>query len=156
MTQILLCINNILKKKGLCYNLRKNNLEDIEWSEELLCIILFAIVTGVFRSLYKNVGNGYNVIIKVLFIFITFLFMHFVVGCLLLYISRVYKYLYKIEDKNTKTNLLINYFIISMYMTILIIFPRQFGENYKIVLVGVAISYILALKVLMNIWKSSV
>lgn len=98
--------------------------------------------------------NSYNVIIKILFILITFLFMYFVVGYFLLSISRLYKYLYKIKNKNTKTNLLISYFIISMYMTILIIFPKQFGENYKIGLVGVAISYILTLKVLVNIIRS--
>lgn len=80
--------------------------------------------------------------------------MYFVVGYFLLSISRLYKYLYKIKNKNTKTNLLISYFIISMYMTILIIFPKQFGENYKIGLVGVAISYILTLKVLVNIIRS--
>lgn len=73
---------------------------------------------------------------------VAFLFIYFVVGYLLLSISRVYKYLYKIEDKNTKTDLLISYFIISMYMTILIIFPEQFGENYKIGLIGVGISYL--------------
>lgn len=38
-----------------------------------------------------------------------------------------------------------------MYMTILIIFPKQFGENYKIGLVGVAISYILTFKILIKI-----
>ena len=66
----------------------------------------------------------------------------------------IYKYLYKIEDKNTKTDLMISYFIISMYMTILILFPEQFCEIYKIGLVGVSISYILNLKVLISVIRS--
>ena len=39
-------------------------------------------------------------------------------------------------------------------MTILIVFPKEFGENYKIGLIGVGISYILTLKVLINIIRS--
>ena len=35
-------------------------------------------------------------------------------------------------------------------MTILIIFPEQFGENYRIDFVGVVISYLLNIKVLRN------
>ena len=116
--------------------------------------LIFAIVIGVFRLLPEDLDNSYNIILKILSIVMTFLFMYFVVGYLLLSISRVYKYLYKIEDKNTKTDLLISYFIISMYMTILIIFPEQFGENYKIGLIGVGISYLLTLKVLLNIIRS--
>ena len=59
-----------------------------------------------------------------------------------------------IEDKHTKTDLLISYFIISMYMTILILFPEKFSEIYKIGLVGVSISYILNLKVLLRVIRS--
>ena len=59
-----------------------------------------------------------------------------------------------IEDKHTKTDLLISYFIISMYMIILILFPEKFSEIYKIGLVGVSISYILNLKVLLRVIRS--
>ena len=69
-------------------------------------------------------------------------------------ISKIYKFLYKIQDKITKTDLLISYFIISMYMTILIIFPGEFAKNYKIGLVGVTLSYYLNLKVLLRLIRS--
>ena len=82
-------------------------------------------------------------------------FYYFTSICSICYSSKkIYKYLYKIEDKNTKTDLLISYFIISTYMTILVLFPEKFGEIYKIGLVGVGISYILNLKVLIRVIRS--
>ena len=66
----------------------------------------------------------------------------------------IYKYLYRIEDKNTKTDLIISFFIISMYTTILILFPEQFSQIYIVGLIGVSISYVLNLKVLISVIKS--
>ena len=85
---------------------------------------------------------------------IIFIILYFIVGYISYSSKKIYKYLYKIEDKNTKTDLLISYFIISTYMTILVLFPNKFSEFYKIGLVGVGISYILNLKVLIRVIRS--
>ena len=116
--------------------------------------IVFAIVRGVFEEIYKYVSENYIVAVKVSTYIIIFVAVYFIVGYMLYSTRRIYKFLYKIEDKNTKTDLIISFFIISIYMTILILFPEQFSEIYKIGIVGTSISYFLNLKVLLRVIKS--
>ena len=117
-------------------------------------LILFISQAFVVYALVRYIVKNYILFGKTLTIIVLILFLYFVIGYLLLSISKIYKFLYKIEDKVTKTDLLISYFIISMYMTILIIFPGEFAKNYKIGLVGVTLSYFLNLKVLLRIIRS--
>ena len=91
---------------------------------------------------------------KILVVGLFFVAMYFLIGVCLIYLNQIYKFLYEIEDKNTQTDLLISYFIISVYMTVLVIFPNQFRANYKIGLVGSFISYYLNLKALIKIMRS--
>ena len=116
--------------------------------------IVFAIVRGVFEEIYKYVSENYIVAVKVSTYIIIFVAVYFIVGYMLYSTRRIYKFLYKIEDKNTKTDLIISFFIISIYMTILILFPEQFSEIYKFGIVGTSISYFLNLKVLLRVIKS--
>ena len=116
--------------------------------------VVYALVRYIVKKIFRYVEENYILFGKTLTIIFLILFLYFVIGYLLLSISKIYKFLYKIEDKVTKTDLLISYFIISMYMTILIIFPGEFAKNYKIGLVGVALSYFLNLKVLLRIIRS--
>lgn len=116
--------------------------------------VVYALVRYIVKKIFRYVEENYILFGKTLTIIVLILFLYFVIGYLLLSISKIYKFLYKIEDKVTKTDLLISYFIISMYMTILIIFPREFAKNYKIGLVGVTLSYFLNLKVLLRIIRS--
>jgi hypothetical protein len=117
-------------------------------------IIVFSIVTRLSEEVYKYVNKNYLLAIKISTYLIIFVILYFIVGYVMYSTKKIYKYLYKIEDKNTKTDLLISYFIISSYMTILILFPEKFSEVYKIGLVGVGISYILNLKVLLRVIRS--
>ena len=116
--------------------------------------VVYALVRYIVKKIFRYVEENYILFGKTLTIIVLILFLYFVIGYLLLSISKIYKFLYKIEDKVTKTDLLISYFIISMYMTILIIFPGEFAKNYKIGLVGVTLSYFLNLKVLLRIIRS--
>ena len=116
--------------------------------------IVFAIVRGLFEEIYKYVSENYIVAVKVSTYLIIFVAIYFIVGYILYSTRRIYKFLYKIEDKNTKTDLIISFFIISIYMTILILFPEQFSQIYKIGLLGVSISYFLNLKVLIRVIRS--
>lgn len=116
--------------------------------------LVIGIMIGIFEDLYKYISDNHIVAVKISTIIFLVIVTYFIVGYLLLSFGNVYKCLYKIQDKNTKSDLVISYFIISMYMTILLIFPEKFGENYKIGLVGVALSYLLNLKVLLKIIRS--
>ena len=117
-------------------------------------VVVYALVRYIVKKIFRYVEENYILFGKTLTIIVLILFLYFVIGYLLLSISKIYKFLYKIQDKITKTDLLISYFIISMYMTILIIFPGEFAKNYKIGLVGVTLSYFLNLKVLLRIIRS--
>ena len=157
----------ILKKsKSLIYNINKQYIDffkgkfsDLKIWQGIIFIIsqvfiIFAVVRRLFEEVYKYVSDNYIVAVKISTYLIIFVILYFIVGYVLYSTKRIYKYLYKIEDKHTKTDLLISYFIISMYMTILILFPEKFSEIYKIGLVGVSISYILNLKVLLRVIRS--
>ena len=157
----------ILKKsKSLIYNINKQYIDFFKgkssglkiWQWIIFIIsqafIIFAVVRRLFEEVHKYVSDNYIVAVKISTYLIIFVILYFIVGYVLYSTKRIYKYLYKIEDKNTKTDLLISYFIISTYMTILVLFPDKFGEIYKIGLVGVGISYILNLKVLIRVIRS--
>ena len=157
----------ILKKsKSLIYNINKQYIDFFKgkfyglkiWQGIMFMIsqafIIFAVVRRLFEEVYKYVSDNYIVAVKISTYLIIFVILYFIVGYVLYSTKRIYKYLYKIEDKHTKTDLLISYFIISTYMTILVLFPNKFSEIYKIGLVGVGISYILNLKVLIRVIRS--
>ena len=156
----------ILKKlKSLIYNINKQYIDFFEgkksefkiWQLIIFIIsqvfVVFAIVRRLFEEVYKYVSDNYIVAVKIS-TYLIFIILYFIVGYISYSSKKIYKYLYKIEDKNTKTDLLISYFIISTYMTILVLFPNKFSEIYKIGLVGVGISYILNLKVLIRVIRS--
>ena len=157
----------ILKKsKSLIYNINKQYIDFFKgkfyglkiWQGIMFMIsqafIIFAVVRRLFEEVYKYVSDNYIVAVKISTYLIIFIILYFIVGYISYSSKKIYKYLYKIEDKNTKTDLLISYFIISTYMTILVLFPNKFSEIYKIGLVGVGISYILNLKVLIRVIRS--
>lgn len=157
----------ILKKlKSLIYNINKQYIDFFKgkksefkiWQLIIFIIsqvfVVFAIVRRLFEEVYKYVSDNYIVAVKISTYLIIFIILYFIVGYISYSSKKIYKYLYKIEDKNTKTDLLISYFIISTYMTILVLFPNKFSEIYKIGLVGVGISYILNLKVLIRVIRS--
>lgn len=157
----------ILKKlKSLIYNINKQYIDFFKgkksefkiWQLIIFIIsqvfVVFAIVRRLFEEVYKYVSDNYIVAVKISTYLIIFIILYFIVGYISYSSKKIYKYLYKIEDKNTKTDLLISYFIISTYMTILVLFPNKFSEIYKIGLVGVGISYILNLKVLISVIRS--
>ena len=155
----------ILKKlKSLIYNINKQYIDFFKgkksefkiWQLIIFIIsqvfVVFAIVRRLFEEVYKYVSDNYIVAVKISTYLIIFIILYFIVGYISYSIKKIYKYLYKIED--TKTDLLISYFIISTYMTILVLFPNKFSEIYKIGLVGAGISYILNLKVLIRVIRS--
>ena len=116
--------------------------------------IVFSIIYEIFEQAEKYQGENYVLLTKLIALVLFIIFAYFIIGYFSMCVTRVYKYLYRIEDKNIKSDLLISYFLISMYLTILMIFPDQFKECYKIGLFGVTISYLLNLKVLLKIISS--
>ena len=73
--------------------------------------VVYALVRYIVKKIFRYVEENYILFGKTLTIIVLILFLYFVIGYLLLSISKIYKFLYKIEDKVTKTDLLISYFI---------------------------------------------
>ena len=149
-------INQINNQYKYLFKVRTQYINFYQWLILFIsqAFVVYALVRYIVKKIFRYVEENYILFGKTLTIIVLILFLYFVIGYLLLSISKIYKFLYKIEDKVTKTDLLISYFIISMYMTILIIFPGEFAKNYKIGLVGVTLSYFLNLKVLLRIIRS--
>lgn len=147
---------NINKQYKDIFRGKKSDLKIWQWLVFVISqmIIIFAVVRSLFEKLYEYISEDYVVAIKVSTDIIIFVLIYFIVGYFMYSTKKIYKFLYKIEDKNTKTDLIISFFIISIYTTILILFPEQFAQIYIIGLVGVSISYILNLKVLISVIRS--
>ena len=154
--RVKILINQINNQYKYLFKVRTQYINFYQWLILFIsqAFVVYALVRYIVKKIFRYVEENYILFGKTLTIIILILFLYFVIGYLLLSISKIYKFLYKIEDKVTKTDLLISYFIISMYMTILIIFPGEFAKNYKIGLVGVTLSYFLNLKVLFRIIRS--
>mgnify|MGYP004668176593 FL=1 len=151
--RVKILINQINNQYKYLFKVRTQYINFYQWLILFIsqAFVVYALVRYIVKKIFRYVEENYILFGKTLTIIVLILFLYFVIGYLLLSISKIYKFLYKIEDKHTKTDLLISYFIISMYMTILIIFPGEFAKNYKIGLVGVTLSYFLNLKVLLRI-----
>ena len=102
------------------------------------------------RSLARRIIQGTLIIVAEILIIISvsLVLIHFCMGYILLSPVKIHKFIYGVENVNLKIDLLLSYFIISTYFTVLLIFPQQFKSCYKIGLLGVSICYILNIKIL--------
>ncbi len=114
----------------------------------------FNVISAV--SIYINFSSNHliNLIIKIIIIIAMIFMLYLAVGYVLLSSSMIFKLLSKVEDSNIKYDLLISYFVLNTYFTVLIVFPKQFEECYFIGLIGVAICYMMNLRVLIKIIKN--
>ena len=110
--------------------------------------IAVAVSTAVIKHIDTYANFIIDLIIKLIIIFTSLVIIHFCMGYILLATVKIHKFIYGVENKNVKVDLLLSYFIISTYFTVLLVFPQQFKESYKIGLLGVAICYLLNIRVL--------
>lgn len=132
----------------------KTRLGGILHSVLLICaqvLMSFNVISSI--SIYVNISsnNIINFIVKALFILMMIFGIYIAIGYLLLSSSRIFILLSKVEDFSMKYDMLISYFIINTYFTVLIVFPKQFEESYFVGLIGVTICYIMNLRVLIKI-----
>lgn len=110
--------------------------------------IAVAVSTAVIKHIDTYTNFIIDLMIKLIIIFASLVIIHFCMGYILLATVKIHKFIYGVENKNVKVDLLLSYFIISTYFTVLLVFPQQFKESYKIGLLGVAICYLLNIRVL--------
>ena len=114
---------------------------------------LLVVFTVVRVGIYKLIEdfNFTNIISTLILISVILMAIHIALGYLLMITSGIQKFISKVEDKSLKYNLLISYFIISTYFTVYLVEPKEFIGIEWIALAGLAISYILNLKVLITL-----
>lgn len=112
------------------------------------------IITSIVKYVDTYLTGTLDVIVKTGIIIIALTIIYISVGYILLMSSKVYKVLYKVEDKSIKTDLILSYFILSTYFTVLLVFPKQFEESYIIGIIGAIICYGLNLRVLIKVIKN--
>ncbi|WP_052356546.1 hypothetical protein [Faecalimicrobium dakarense] len=82
------------------------------------------------------------------------LILHLSIGYILLITTGIQKFIGDVEDKDLKGKLLLSYFILSVYFTVFLFDPIQFEGIDTIALIGLAISYIVNLKILIKLIKN--
>ena len=110
--------------------------------------ITVSVATAVLKHI--DIYNNFfiDLIFKLIIISVSLVLIYFCMGYILLSTVKIHKFIYGVENVNLKIDLLLSYFIISTYFTVLLIFPQQFKSCYKIGLLGVSICYILNIKIL--------
>lgn len=70
----------------------------------------------------------------------------------MLYLSlKIQSFINTVEHKNLKVDFILSYFMISTYLTILVLFPKEFIDNVVIGLLGMGVCYYLNIKTLITI-----
>lgn len=110
--------------------------------------IAVAVSIAVLKHIDTYTNFFVDLIIKLIIIFSSLVTIHFCMGYILLATVKIHKFIYGVENKNVKVDLLLSYFIISTYFTVLLVFPEQFKASYGIGLIGVSICYVLNIRVL--------
>lgn len=124
-------------------------------------IIIFAefgafisLCTSIWRYFFISSNFFFNTSIKILIIIFLMLIIHYSIGYIVHILTTINKFLYNVEDKNLKIDLLLSYFIISSYSTAILIFPHEISKIYIIGLIGSSICYILNIKILIRLIKN--
>lgn len=113
--------------------------------------VFISISTGIWR--YFSICDIYsiNLFTKILFIIFLMLLIHYSIGYIIFILAGVNKFLYNVEDRNLKIDLLLSYFIISSYSTVILIFPKELSKIYLVGLLGSFICYVLNIKILIKL-----
>ncbi len=140
---------NLFKEKSLL--IRNGQIIMLIGAEFFISI---TVSVGIIKNFDLFLAHRLDLLVKLILILGIITVIHYSVGYVLLIISRIHAIFHSVEDKTTKIDLLLSYFILSSYFTILILLPDEFKKNYIIGLVGVIICYILNLKVLVNVIRN--
>lgn len=118
-------------------------------SAEALAFV--SIFTTINRSVEITGNNSVDWIIKLSMIALLIVIIHYGIGYVLYISNKIHMFIYKVEDKNLKLDFILSYFIISTFLAVLLVFPKQFKEVASIALVPLIICYCLNLRVLFTL-----
>ena len=117
-------------------------------------LIIIAVATSFIRYIDTYAVFALDLTFKIIAIIGVVVIIHFCMGYMILITVKIQRFIYGVENKNVKVDLLLSYFIISTYFTVLLLSPNEFEATYIVGLIGVTISYILNLKVLIQLIRN--
>lgn len=150
-------ISRLVKEINITYKLiftEKRLITRITQGAMIIAAEIFAFIsisTSVSRNLEVHLSGYLDLLAKILVSIVSFVIVHYAIGYVLYSGSKIHKFIYMVENKNFKINFILTYFIISSYLTVLIIFPEQFNKNALVGLVGVGLGYCLNMKILLDL-----
>lgn len=158
--RIFTVISNIVKEiNGVYVDLFKDK-SVIRRNIQVLLIIgaeifvAISISTTVIRYIDTYTINAIDIIIKILISISLLIIIHYSIGYVLLITIKIHRFIYGVENTDVKVDLLLSYFIISIYFTVLLLYPKEFESTYIVGLIGIFISYILNMKVLIQLIRN--
>ncbi|MBC5628278.1 two pore domain potassium channel family protein [Clostridium sp. NSJ-6] len=158
--RIFTVLNNLIKEVNVTYKqlfkekskLRRSVQGTLIIAAEIF--IAISISTSVIRYIDTYAVDALDLLIKIVIIIMSLIVIHYSMGYVLLITVRIHKFIYGVENKNVKVDLLLSYFIISTYFTALLLSPEEFESMYVLGLIGVTVSYILNMKVLIQLIRN--
>ena len=117
-----------------------------------MVIVSEILFTVAIYSCINKIINLYS--IKLIILLLVFYIVHYLMGMLLHITSNIHKFMYLNEEKSIKYNFLLSYLITSLNLFVLMVYPNILKRYLVVAGVGVAISYILNMKIVYLILKN--
>ena len=155
--RIFTVLNKIMKEINTTYIQLFKEKSKLRRSVQIILIIAaeifiaISISTSVIRYMDTYMTSTVDLLIKIGIIIVSLIVIHYSMGYILLII---HKFIYGVENKNVKVDLLLSYFIISTYFTALLLSPEEFESTYVLGLIGITVSYVLNMKVLIQLIRN--
>lgn len=122
-------------------------------------LIVFAEISS-FIAIYTSISNNLEIrllqgnlewIVKILIVIVCFIIVHYSIGYMLYLSFKIQSFIHDVQHKNLKIDFILSYFMISSYLTILVMFPQEFTSNIGLGLIGMIVCYYLNIKTLITI-----
>ena len=158
--RIFTVLNKIMKEINTTYIQLFKEKSKLRRSVQIILIIAaeifiaISISTSVIRYMDTYMTSTVDLLIKIGIIIVSLIVIHYSMGYILLITIKIHKFIYGVENKNVKVDLLLSYFIISTYFTALLLSPEEFESTYVLGLIGITVSYVLNMKVLIQLIRN--
>ena len=125
-------------------------------------LLIFAVISTFIytKILINNYMSFYSIksyfIIEIIIIIFILLLVFYCIGYILLIFFRINNFVKKTEDRDFKLDLILSYFIISVYLVIMLIFTEEFKKLAGVVLISVSISYIINLRLIFKLMRNPI
>lgn len=110
------------------------------------------IYAGIIKYLHINLLNrNIELIFNFSLALICIVIVHYAIGYILALSLKIQTFIHNVEHVNLKVDFILSYFMISSYLTVALIFPKEFTNQVYIGLIGMIVCYYLNVKTLITL-----